>query len=60
MLNRYNSLFPLWAVLLLWWAFWPPKLFHSYASAIVQMLSLASYWPLKALAKSSTRIRVKS
>ena len=44
MLNRYNSLFPLWAVLLSLWAYGQPQLFSPHASAIVPMLSLVMFF----------------
>ncbi len=44
MLNRYNSLFPLWAVLLSLWAYLQPGFFTPGAAAIVPMLSLVMFF----------------
>lgn len=44
MLNRYNSLFPLWALLLSLWAYLQPGLFTPGAGAIVPMLSLVMFF----------------
>ena len=44
MLNRYNSLFPLWALLLSLWAYLQPELFTPGAGAIVPMLSLVMFF----------------
>jgi BASS family bile acid:Na+ symporter len=44
LLHLYNSLFPLWAVLLSLWAFHAPAAFSGFAPAIVPMLALVMFF----------------